>query len=406
MAVTDQVALDLFAGTGWGVACQRLGVKEEGVEIMREAIATREHNGMKTAYYDAWESDKAREIRHTTEIASPPCQTFSAAGRGTGRQALDQVVSLIHGQAYLDIPYLKMMAAAFGDDRTGLVLVPMHYAARYLPTYIAWEQVPTVLPVWEECAVELRALGYSVWTGYIHSEQYGVPQTRKRAYLIARRDGKEAQPPTPTHSKYYARNPTQLDIGVEKWVSMAEALGKHYSERTSESLPEWTTRRPATTVVGSFRPDVIAAPGYRKAGGPSRQNAPDSVTVTIDEAAALQSYPVGWGFTVRPAPTVTWHGLATRHPTGQQRIFLNAIEEGNFIFRPPYDEDSARKASSGSLSTQIIGDAVNMTPEEALVLQSYPRGFEFKGSRGKQFLQVGNAVPPLVAQAVLEELWT
>ena len=32
------IALDLFAGTGWGVACQRLGIEEMGVEIMAEAI--------------------------------------------------------------------------------------------------------------------------------------------------------------------------------------------------------------------------------------------------------------------------------------------------------------------------------------------------------------------------------
>lgn len=395
MTISDQVALDLFAGTGWGVACQWLGVKEKGVEIMPEAIATRDCNGMETVYEDAWESDKAREIRHTTEIASPPCQTFSPAGKGTGRKALDQVVSLIHAQAYLDIPYLQMMAAAFEDERTGLVLAPMHYAARYLPTYIAWEQVPTVLPVWEECAVELRELGYSVWTGYIHSEQYGVPQTRKRAYLIARRDGKEAKPPTPTHSRYYSHDPARLDPGVEKWVSMAEALGRGLDSRPSPTVTGGGTETGGAEPIAKLA-RYTESTDWR--GSTSR--------LSVDEAASLQSYPVDWGFTDRPAPTVTGHGLATRHPTGQQRIFLNAIEEGKFIFRPPFDEESARKAHEGSLSTQIVGDAVNMTPEEALILQSYPRGFEFKGSRGKQFLQVGNAVPPLVAKAVLEELWT
>jgi DNA (cytosine-5)-methyltransferase 1 len=42
------IALDLFAGTGWGVACQRLGIEEMGVEIMPEARATRAANGMHT----------------------------------------------------------------------------------------------------------------------------------------------------------------------------------------------------------------------------------------------------------------------------------------------------------------------------------------------------------------------
>lgn len=52
---------------------------------------------------------------------------------------------------------------------------------------------------------------------------------------------------------------------------------------------EWMFHRPATTVVGTFRPDIIAAPGYRT--DISRQNAPDSVQVTIHEAGVLQSFP-------------------------------------------------------------------------------------------------------------------
>jgi DNA (cytosine-5)-methyltransferase 1 len=51
----------------------------------------------------------------------------------------------------------------------------------------------------------------------------------------------------------------------------------------------WTWERPATTVVGSFCPDVIAAPGYRVKT--SRQNAPGSVKVTVAEAGVLQSFP-------------------------------------------------------------------------------------------------------------------
>ena len=84
------IALDLFAGTGWGVACQRLGVEEVGVEIMPEAVATRTVNGMHTAYADVW--DGLTGIEQVPEydmlIASPPCQTFSMAGKGAGRAAM------------------------------------------------------------------------------------------------------------------------------------------------------------------------------------------------------------------------------------------------------------------------------------------------------------------------------
>jgi DNA (cytosine-5)-methyltransferase 1 len=57
----------------------------------------------------------------------------------------------------------------------------------------------------------------------------------------------------------------------------------------------WVFERPATTVVGSFPPETIAAPGYRvSTADGSRQNAPDSVRVSLEEAALLQSFPSGY----------------------------------------------------------------------------------------------------------------
>ncbi len=237
------IALDLFAGHGRGVACQRLGIEEYGVEIMPEAVATREANGMHTIYRDVWEGltdDRPLEERHPVTygdydllIASPPCQTFSMAGGGAGRRALDDVLHAIDVRAYRHPAALR----AFGEDhdpRTALVLTPLAHVFRDLPRYVVFEQVPPVLPVWERCAEEMRAWGYSVWTGIVNAEQYGVPQTRKRAVLIAKRDPEldgEAASPTPTHSRYYSRDPKRLDEGVLPWVSMTEALGWGMTER-------------------------------------------------------------------------------------------------------------------------------------------------------------------------------
>jgi DNA (cytosine-5)-methyltransferase 1 len=49
---------------------------------------------------------------------------------------------------------------------------------------------------------------------------------------------------------------------------------------------------------------------------------------------------------------------------------------------------------------------VKITPQEAAALQSYPADFEFVGTKGSVGLQIGNAVPPLLARAILEELWS
>ncbi|MDQ1215716.1 DNA cytosine methyltransferase [Microbacterium arborescens] len=312
----ELAALDLFAGTGWGVALQQRGIREGGVEIMDEAVASRTAAGMESPFRDVWDvllsaPTDSPWFKAALSIASPPCQSFSVAGKGAGRAALGDVLRAIDEHAYRTPEKLRALGAQT-DERTALVLTPL-------------AQV-------------------SVWTGIMRAEQYGVPQARRRAVLIARADGIEAAMPTPTHSRFYERQPDRLDPGVLPWVSMAAALGWGLSQRPSPTItgggtetggaepiaklarytsrPDWVFRRPATTVVADPR---LGGPGRSEfvRGGVSRQNRPGSLRLEAHEAATLQTY---------------------------------------------------------------------------------PRGFHFGGGSGKQFLQIGNAVPPLMGGAIVDEL--
>lgn len=241
-------------------------------------------------------------------IASPPCQTFTDAGKGEGQASLDDLATaLVLVADGMDVDRAAAECSLdTADPRSLLTLEPMRFIRALKPRWIAFEEVVQVLPVWEAYADILRRFGYSVWTGILNAANYGVPQSRKRAFLMASLDG-TVHPPVPTHA-------AEADWGLfderEPWVTMAEALGWGPEECREANLraPEpahdpdralWPLHRPATTVVRSFRPDVIASPGYRQAGDGPRQNQPGSIGVTPEQMATLQGIRPDYPFTAK-----------------------------------------------------------------------------------------------------------
>jgi len=330
-------ALDLYAGAGgWSLACTQSGIDDVGVEFAESARATRSSAGFKNyEINDVWDVPY-RELAGSFEglIASPPCQTYSVAGSGAGRRALEEVKSWVRDRTYRDISKMRRLVELHRvlDDRTALVLIPLHAVWVMRPQWVAWEQVPGVLPVWEVAAEEMRSLGYDVWTGNLQSEQYGVAQTRRRAVLIGRlRSSRPVAPPAPTHSKYHQRDPGRRDPGVPRWMSMADAIGWGF------------TSRPSYTYCG------------------------------------VSAHAIG---------DVEWGGASVR------RALQVARASGDPAIWAPDPTDP-------SVST-APRDFVRITVDDAAVLQSFPRNFPWAGSANKwKYLQIGNAIPPLLAGAVL-----
>lgn len=358
------IALDLFAGAGgWDVAAGRLTIHALGVENMPEARATREAAGLETVFSDVWDGLRTPAITpsYTMLIASPPCQRYSPAGKGEGRKNFDRVRSAMDSMAE-GVSLTEQVDLMLITELDALVLVPLAYAMRDLPTYIALEQVPPALPVWLAMADILGGLGYSVAVGNLQAEQYGVPQTRKRAILVARRDGKEARLPEPTHSRYFTHSPDRLDPGVLPWVSMAEALGRGLAER-----PSPTIRLRSNYGTGG----VASNRGEREIERPAP---------TITSKANRMK----WNY---PAPTVA--GDARISPRGCKHFGPGccAANPDGKLTGPQFPQGTTR-----------------LTIEEAAILQTFPVDYPFQGGNGKKHLQNGNAVPPLLAEAILREL--
>jgi len=105
--------------------------------------------------------------------------------------------------------------------------------------------------------------------------------------------------------------------------------------------------------------------------------------VTMSEA-------LSWGFTQRPALTITSGGTAT----GGADPFLTGGSASRRVYR----------AAMLNPSHQWIAGKTRLDPPDALVLQDFNAGLPLAGSRTIQYKQIGNSIPVKMAKAILESV--
>ncbi|MFJ6752146.1 DNA cytosine methyltransferase [Streptomyces sp. NPDC091266] len=400
------IVLDLFAGPGgWSHSLTILGVRDVGLEWDEWACKTRAAARQLTIRTDVAMYPVGPFLGRTTGlIASPPCQAWSMAGKRLG--LLDQ--PLVH-QAVADLTLGRdtraKLLTACQDERSLLAAEPMRYLHALhqhgQPEWIAMEEVPDVLPLWRQYAPILRTWGFSVWTGILNAADYGVPQTRRRAILLASRT-RTAEPPPPTHAKV-AEPESLFGPGRARWVSMAEALG-------------WgATDRPVPTVCAGGGPGGGPEPfpsGSRK----TLSDARDRGTWTPHpDGAVRQPHRVRAG--------AARHDTQVHRPDGQSAEAhrwswsLRSNNQANATVRPlsepagtlffghrsnecTWVAESAAAISSDAESPPVP-EPIRITAREAGVLQTFPADYPWAGNKGQQFSQIGNAVPPRLAAHLL-----
>lgn len=298
--------LDTFAGGGgWEVAARELGWTDiDRVENWGPANATAAAAGFGEPVALDVRDYHTAPGRHDLQTHSPSCKRFSPAGNGAGRRQLDVILLGVRsiGNGY------PIHRAHGIDPDAALTLEPLRLILEGMPRAVACEQAASVLPIWEAYADVMRTRRYSVWTGVVDAADFGVPQNRKRAVLLARNDLADK----------HMIGPLGTYVGLP--MTLGETLG-------------WTN---GTHMVSN----------YGTGGDPKNR---------------------GVRYADQPSFAIT--GRADR----------------NKVHFPD-------------------GSVRNLTLEEAAKLQTFPDGYPFQGTKSERGQQVGNAVPPMLARALLREL--
>lgn len=339
--------IDLFAGAGgFSHGARTSGCQIGnmiGIEIDVDAVATRTAAGFDSITADLTQFDPASiplQDGHRLHIhASPPCTTFSAAGSKKGNSftsvLIDAVNAIFDGEDYGDV--IARMPPQI-DSTSLLVLVPARWIMCLRPDSISFEQVRAVMPIWETYASALNKIGYHTWTALLAAEQYGLPQSRTRAWLGASRHH-DVRPPEPTHSSYNFRDAGQIHQSLLPPVTMIEAFSQfpddysnftHYapagvSQSRNQARPRPIRFAPAPTVTSQCNHYLYNADDLQFGKKIADYNNINYRKITVAEAAVLQGFPADYPFQGKKVSQVRQIGNSVPPPVAAQ-VLLSLLE--------------------------------------------------------------------------------
>ena len=348
----------LFAGCGGSsLGLERAGYRTVSLEYWERAVHTHNANGMRCYLHDLSDAGLDGEGMACDLLwASPPCQPFSAAGDGEGEN----------------------------DDRDGFPWT-LRIIAKLLPPVVIVENVKGLTfakhaDYFSAVLRHIAAIGYRVDWRVLNSADMGVPQTRERCFIVARRDNKPITWPAPTH--------TQGDsLFLEPWVTMAEALGWGMTERPFHAVA-------TSSPTGGPRMDGAGGSGARAAVIAERDAG--RWTLNYRQTAGATGEPITCDVTDRLAPTVGTQSQS------QWIVNLRQSERRGRV-NPSISEMAPTITGQSDRWRRESGDQqIRLTIAELARLQDFPDGFVWTGTKTDQARQVGNAVPPTMAQVLAE----
>lgn len=255
-----------------------------------------------------------------------------------------------------------------GDPRKELWRAYMEVIRRVLPSVFVMENVPELLKSdqFTEIKKTSEDLGYSIVATVLNAADYGVPQRRKRAIVIASRFG-TPRLPEPTH--YDPEKPKKLfDSGRLPWETVGRAIG---------DLPP-----PEGTEIRSVPPPLDLHFGR---------------TPTRESRLRYRCVPEGGNrFDLQRKRRDLTPDCWIRKTSGGTDLFGRLWrDKPAFTIRTEF-----YKPEKGRYLHPVQHRPI--THREAARLQKFPDEFRFVGTKIEIAKQIGNAVPPLLGKRIAE----
>jgi len=366
----NPVVLDLFCGAGgMSLGFQMAGYRI-GLGVDNDPLACRTHadnfdgRGVQAgiaAIPDPEDFVQARGLeRLDVIIGGPPCQGFSRVGRG-------KIRSLLNDPTYIH------------DPRNQYYKEFIRFVEALQPLYFVMENVPDMRYyadgdglLLHKALRRLEDLGYNVEWDVLRADHYGVPQTRRRMFVIGNRLGRGIRWPDRTHE----------DNPVSVWQAISDLPIVPHGHRQNEMpyVPrcelngyQRLMRQGADEVLCNHqtrwhnKQDLEAFAWLREGG--KYVELPDKYKRYRDDIFKDKYWKL---YRDRPSWTIEAH-------------------IGKDTYRHIYPSREGEPEPPRTISVR-----------EAARLQSFPDRFRFLGPFTRQFFQVGNAVPPLLTKAVAE----
>lgn len=341
--------IDLFAGVG-GLS---LGFSQEGFEVVYaneydKSIANSfklNHPFATVDDRDITEIDIEKTFSKyrdqvTVVMGGPPCQGFSQKGKRIG---------LRDPRNFMFQKFVKVVDVV-------------------RPEFFLLENVPNILTAEKgffkrEIIEMFSELGYDVKATILKAEQFGVPQSRRRAVFLGRKKKLDFEIPT----------------GTGESVTVMDAIS---------DLPELKSGEGTEQSKYSVEPVTL----YQKAMRANANKLMNHVATKHSSVALERLKYIGINGTKEDLPdhhrtksihSGTWSRLK---PDGYARTITTRFDT----------------PSSGQFTLPYQDRCI--TVREAARLQSFPDDFIFHGTKSNQMLQVGNAVPPKLARALAKEI--